>query len=81
MAEQDPAQVDEQDEAGAQDEGLAGAVDDRAAELTGSGGASAASDPVVPDTSGAVAEAEQHLQANTDIDADRETLKKIQKQM
>ncbi len=79
MAEQDPAQVDEQ--AGEQDDGLAGAVDDRAAELTGSGGAASASDPVVPDTSGAVAEAEQHLQEKTDIDADRETLKKIQKGM
>jgi hypothetical protein len=79
MAEQEPAQVDEQE--GAEDDGLAGAVDDRAAALTGSEGASAASDPVVPDTSGAVAEAEQHLQQNTDIDADRETLKKIQKDM
>lgn len=83
MAEEEAAQVDEAPEAteapeGAGD-GMADAVDNRAAELMGSAGA-AATDSPVPDSSGAVADAEAHLE-QTDLDEDRDTLKKIQSQM
>jgi hypothetical protein len=81
MAEQADEQVEESGgDVEAQDDGVAGAVDDRAAELTGSTGA-AATDSEVASNRGAVADAEQHLEENTDLADDRETLKKIQSQM
>ena len=58
---------------------MADAVDDRAAELTGSAGA-AQTDSLVADNRGPVADAEAHLE-ETDLDEDRDTLKKIQSQM
>ncbi len=75
MTEQEADQVDENAEP-AQDDGLVDAVDDRAAELTGSAGASETESPV-PDSSGAVAQAEGHL-GDANLDSDRATLKKIQ---
>jgi hypothetical protein len=81
MAEQEPEQVEESGGGEEhQDEGMAGAVDDKAAELTGSAGA-AATDSVVADNRGPVADAEAHLEENTDLADDRETLKKIQQGM
>jgi hypothetical protein len=82
MADQADEQVEESggDVEETQDEGIAGAVDDRAAELTGSSGA-AATDLKAADNRGPVADAEQHLEENTDLADDRETLKKIQQQM
>jgi hypothetical protein len=84
MAEQDAAQVDEAPETSGGDveaggDGMADAVDDRAAELTGSEGA-AQTESLVGDNRGPVAEAEAHLE-ETDLDEDRDTLKKIQSQM
>lgn len=82
MAEQEAAQVDEAPETPEAPAGdsLADAVDDRAAELTGSAGAAATSSPVA-DNSDPVAQAEAHLEENTDLAEDRDTLKKIQAQM
>jgi len=77
MTEHEADQADESTEP-AQD-GVADAVDDRASELTGSGGA-AQTDAPVADNSGAVAQAEQHLE-ETNLSEDRDTLKKIQKGM
>jgi hypothetical protein len=80
MTEHDAAQADETTETTEQaDSGVAGAVDDRAAQLMGSGGA-AATDAPVADNSGAVAQAEEHLE-DTNLADDRETLKKLQKSM
>jgi hypothetical protein len=76
MAEEETEQVDVE----TQDDGIAGAVDDKAAALTGSAGA-AATDSEVASNRTAVADAEQHLEENTDLADDRETLKKIQKSM
>lgn len=78
MTEEEAEQVDESTEP-AQDDGLVDAVDERAAELTGSGGA-AATDAPVPDSSGAVTQAEAHLD-DTNLSEDRDTLAKIQKGM
>jgi len=61
------------------DDGMAGAVDDRAAQLTGGQGAAATDSPVT-DRSGAVDKAEEHL-GDTNLAADRETLKALQKDM
>ncbi len=81
MAEQADEQVDESGgDVEAQDDGVAGAVDDKAAELTGSAGA-AATDSEVASNRGAVAAAEEHLEENTDLASDRDTLKKIQESM
>ena len=77
MTEQEANQVDESTEP-AQD-GVADAVDDRASELTGSSGASQTDAPVA-DNSGAVAQAEDHLD-EANLDSDRNTLKKIQDAM
>lgn len=83
MTEQEAAQADETAETTAQadpaDSGLVDAVDDRAAELMGSAGA-ASTDAPVADNSGAVAQAEEHLE-DTNLADDRETLKKLQKSM
>ena len=76
MAEEETEQADVE----TQDDGLVGAVDDKAAELTGSAGA-AATDSEVASNRAAVADAEQHLEENTDLADDRETLKKIQQGM
>lgn len=59
--------------------GMADAVDDRAAALTGSQGAAETAAPVA-DNSGAVAHAEEHLD-DTNLDSDREMLKKLQQGM
>ncbi len=84
MSEQEAVPVDEAPdgataEAPSEEAGLANAVDDRAAELTGAGGASATEAPVASNA-GAVAAAEEHLD-DVDLNADREALKKLQKQM
>lgn len=84
MSEEEAAQVEEQPdapsaEAPSEEAGLANAVDDRAAELTGGGGASATEAPVASNA-GAVAAAEEHLD-DVDLNANREALKKIQKGM
>lgn len=84
MSEQEAVQVEEAPdaataEAPSEDAGLANAVDDRAAELTGGGGASSTEAPVASNA-GAVAAAEDHLD-DVDLSADREALKKLQKQM
>jgi len=63
----------------AEQDGVADAVDDRAAELTGSQGASETDAPVA-DNRGAVADAEAHLD-DTNLNEDRETLKKLQKDL
>lgn len=85
MTEQEAAQADEpvettpEAEADTGQTGMADAVDDRAVQLMGSAGA-AATDAPVADNSGAVAQAEEHLE-DTNLADDRETLKKLQKQM
>lgn len=84
MAENEATEVDETPEAPAGeaqagDDSLVDAVDDRAAELTGAAGAEATDAPI-PSNAGAVADAEAHLE-ETDLTADRDTLKKIQSQM
>ena len=82
MTEHDAAQVPDDTETTAVDEGEAGmadAVDDRAAALTGSQGASRTDAPVA-DNRGPVAQAEEHLE-DTNLAADRETLKKLQSKM
>jgi hypothetical protein len=84
MSEEEAVQVDEAAEAPAgeapsEEAGMANAVDDRAAQLTGAGGASATDAPVASNA-GAVAAAEEHLD-DVDLNADREALKKLQKQM
>ena len=82
MTEQEAEQVEESGgDVEAQGNDLADAVDDRAAELTGSAAAADAADPVIADSAGAVAEAEAHLEENTDLAEDRDTLKKLQSQM
>lgn len=87
MAEQEAAQVDEEPEAtaedaSAEDSGMADAVDNRAAELTGGGGGDGGGDdqPISEINRPAVDAAAAHLD-DTNLDADRETLKKIQKDM
>jgi hypothetical protein len=60
--------------------GMADAVDDRAAELTGAQGAQEGDSPISEVNAGAVAAAEGHL-GDTNLDDDRETLKKLQKGM
>jgi hypothetical protein len=93
MAEQEAAQVDEEPEAtaedasaedaSAEDGSMADAVDNRAAELTGggSGGDGGGDDqPISEINRPAVDAAAAHLD-DTNLDADRETLKKIQKDM
>ena len=83
MTEQEAAQADETAETTAQedpaDSGMADAVDDRASQLMGSAGA-APTDAPVADNRGAVAQAEEHLE-DTNLADDRETLKKLQKDM
>ncbi len=84
MSEEEAVQVAEQPdapsaEAPSEEAGLANAVDDRAAELTGAGGASATEAPVASNAA-AVAAAEEHLD-DVDLNADREALKKIQRGM
>lgn len=61
------------------DDGLVDAVDDRAAQLTGSQGAGNTDAPVASN-SGAVAQAEAHLD-EADLADDRDVLKKLQKGM
>ena len=61
------------------DDGMAGAVDDRAAQLTGGQGAASTDSPVT-NNSDAVDKAEEHL-GDTNLAADRETLKALQKDM
>ena len=60
--------------------GVADAVDDRAAELTGSGGAEATDTPIADVNRGAVEQAEEHLD-DANLSEDRETLKKLQQDM
>jgi hypothetical protein len=81
MSEEEAVQVDEAaaDEAPSEEAGLANAVDDRAAQLTGAGGASETDAPVASNA-GAVAAAEEHLD-DVDLNADREALKKLQRRM
>jgi hypothetical protein len=84
MSEQEAAQVEDvpdaaTDEAPSEEAGLANAVDDRAAQLTGAGGASETDAPVASNA-GAVAAAEEHLD-DVDLNADREALKKLQSRM
>jgi hypothetical protein len=80
MSEEEAVQVDEAaGDAPSEEAGLANAVDDRAAQLTGAGGASSTDAPVASNA-GAVAAAEEHLD-DVDLNADREALKKLQKQM
>lgn len=61
------------------DDDVAAAVDEHAAALTGGEGAADTESPV-EDNSGAVAEAEAHLD-EVDLDQDRETLKKLQQDL
>lgn len=82
MPEQEAAQVDEvtpDAQAPSEEGALANAVDDRAAQLTGAGGA-AATDAPVASNAGAVAAAEEHLE-EVDLNADREALKRLQRSM
>lgn len=60
------------------DDGIAGAVDARAEQLTGGQGAASTDSPVAD--SGAVNKAEEHLE-DTNLAADREALKALQKDM
>jgi len=84
MSEQEAAQVDDEPETDAaadvdsEEAGMADAVDNRAAELTGAGGAADA--PISDINRGAVEAAEEHLD-DANLADDRETLKKIQKGM
>ena len=95
MAEQEAAPVDEEPEAAQADEapdanaaadvdpeeaGVADAVDNRAAELTGASGSADADAPIADINRGAVEAAEEHLD-DTNLAADRDTLKKLQKDM
>jgi hypothetical protein len=97
MAEHEAAQVDEEPEAtaedasaeeasaedaSAEDSGMADAVDNRAAELTGGSGGDGGGDdqPISEINRPAVDAAAAHLD-DTNLDADRETLKKVQKGM
>jgi hypothetical protein len=88
MTDQEAAQVDEEPEteaeAGAEadagDADMADAVDDRAAEQTGAQGAQESDSPISEVNAGAVAAAEEHLD-DTNLADDRETLKKLQKEM
>ena len=85
MAEHEAAQADEEPQtnadAGVDSEaaGMADAVDNRAAQLTGAGGADADA-PIADINRGAVEAAEEHLDEQNLAD-DRETLKNLQKNM
>lgn len=84
MTEEEAVQVDDAAEVPAAEQpsaeaGIANAVDDRAAQLTGAGGASATDAPVASNA-GAVAAAEEHLD-EVDLSAEREALKKLQRSM
>jgi hypothetical protein len=79
MAEQEAPQPEESGGDVEATDSMADAVDDRAAQLTGSEGA-AATDSMFASSAGAVADAEAHLE-ETDLQEDRDTLKKIQSQM
>jgi hypothetical protein len=69
------------DEADGEDSGMADAVDSRAAEMTGGGDGGGGDDqPISEINRGAVNAAADHL-GDANLDADRETLKKIQKGM
>ncbi len=88
MAEQEAAEVDEEPEANeaeateasADDSGVADAVDERAAELTGGGGTSSDDQPISEINRPAVDAATEHLD-DANLAEDRETLKKLQKDM
>ena len=71
------------DEAGSDDTGVADAVDSRAAELTGGGGDGGGGgddQPISEINRDAVEAATEHLD-DANLDADRATLKEIQKEM
>ena len=70
------------DEAGSDDTGVAEAVDSRAAELTGGGDGGGGGDdqPISEINRDAVEAATEHLD-DANLDADRATLKEIQKEM
>ncbi|MGI8731560.1 MAG: hypothetical protein ACR2LK_16515 [Solirubrobacteraceae bacterium] len=75
MLDQD-SETDQTADVDPAEDGLVDAVDDRAAELTGGEGAQDTDAPVASN-SGAVANAEAHLE-ETDLADDREVLKKLQ---
>ena len=81
-AEDSSAEDASSEDASSEDSGMADAVDNRAAELTGGGGGDGGDDdqPISEINRPAVDAAAAHLD-DTNLDADRETLKKIQKGM